>query len=714
MSPRAERPEGRTGSLWRHPLTVIAAAGLLFLTFSGLAITYLPGHVLNQVNVLVHTLVGLLLLVPLVVYLIKHWMDYRRYGLNHFKVTGYVGAAILAACLYTGVTLTWDGLFGTRIAYPDRTIHLVSTWAFVAFMLPHVIWLLLRDRKGSRELVRSATQAYVVRTVTGTVAFCAVILGVWLARPQVELQTEFPEDYSYVYADGDDRRPFSPSMAHTENDAPIDQRLLAGSRGCGSEGCHTEIYREWAVSAHRWAAMDVGFQSIQSTMAAQNGYESTRYCGGCHDPISLFSGTKNTDPDHLTDAIGYDEGISCLACHGIRTTDLQGNANYLIHGPDRYLFELQDGPVAKRVSDFLIRTYPKQHVDLLSKRLFKKPEYCAACHKQFIDEDLNNVGRVQLQNQYDMWDKSKWHAKNGDPTQTIECRECHMPLVYDSTDPAAGDELDYNRSPGDRAHRSHRFIAANQLMPLLLKSTLAKDVGEEAVDEQIELTRLWLRGEFPVPEIAEKWAEGPAVPIQLIAPARVAPGEEFVVRVAITANKVGHDFPTGPLDIIQSWVEIQATDERGNVVFSSGTVDDRNFIEPGSFLFKAEPVDQYGNLIDRHNLWEMTGVRYRRSMMPGFQDVAEYRMLCPSSVGPGSDQHLERFQEQALVLPEGSEGKITVTARLRYRKIDQFLLNFLYGEGEAHETSLTSPITDLSEATAEILVAPRDLGMIER
>jgi hypothetical protein len=65
---------------------------------------------------------------------------------------------------------------------------------------------------------------------------------------------------------------------------------------------------------------------------------------------------------------------------------------------------------------------------------------------------------------------------------------------------------------------------------------------------------------------------------------------------------------------------------------------------------------------------------------------------------------LEHYQEHEVALPENAVGKITLQARLRYRKIDQFLLNFLYGEGEAHETHLTSPITDLSEDTAEILV----------
>ena len=54
---------------------------------------------------------------------------------------------------------------------------------------------------------------------------------------------------------------------------------------------------------------------------------------------------------------------------------------------------------------------------MLSKRAFKKPEYCAACHKQFIDKEVNRVGWVQLQNQYDNWKASHWHDPEGDPNQ---------------------------------------------------------------------------------------------------------------------------------------------------------------------------------------------------------------------------------------------------------------------------------------------------------
>ena len=164
------------------------------------------------------------------------------------------------------------------------------------------------------------------------------------------------------------------------------------------------------------------------------------------------------------------------------------------------------GPIEKPPF-YGIRTYPGEHARL-SKRMYKSPQYCAACHKQFIDEEINRVGWVQLQNQYDNWAASKWYTE-GDPARTIECRECHMPLV-DSTDPAAGDPSDYNRTPGDRKHRSHRFIAANQFMPAVLQL--------EGWEEQVRLTEEWLRGEFEIPEIKDKWVEGPIVQIALEAP----------------------------------------------------------------------------------------------------------------------------------------------------------------------------------------------------
>ena len=677
------------GSRWAYHAAYLTSGLLLFETVTGLIIYLLPFSLTTQFSVILHTVVGIPFLIPLSWYLARHWWDYRNYAMNHYKATGYAALLAVLICAVSGVVLTVQAVFGTRISYLWDTVHVVSTFAIMAFTVPHVVLLLVRERKRPVDAaVRQDARRYGYRSLgTAGVGFLLLVLAV-VAYQSPELRNEFPDDYSYSY--GEDR-PFAPSLARTESGGAYDDRTLAGSFSCGNSRCHEEIVAEWSVSAHRWAAMDPAFQAVQQMMGKQNGPESTRYCGGCHDPISLFSGTKNIFTEELTNLVGYDEGVSCLVCHAVHTTDLKGNANYVVGQLPRYAFELAEGPLASFTSDFLIRAYPRFHVETLGKKLFKTPEYCAACHKQFIDEEVNNVGWVQLQNQYDNWRKSHWNHP-GKADRTIECRECHMPLVA-SKDPASGDGLDYNRSPDDGKHRSHRFLGANQFMPALLKL--------EGAEEQNELTRKWLRGELEVPEIADKWAAGPAVPIEIAAPAEARPGEEINIRVNITSNKVGHDFPTGPLDIIQAWIELEITDALGNVVFHSGTVDERNFIEPGSFLFKAEAVDQYGNLIDRHNLWEMVGVRYRRSLFPGFADAAEYSFSCPSVLSTEKKPPLEK-EDFAFKAPSDFSGKLRVRAKLRYRKVDQFLLNFLFGE----DTKVTSPITDMSEDEAVIAVVP--------
>ncbi|MFV2070993.1 MAG: multiheme c-type cytochrome, partial [Pirellulales bacterium] len=453
------------GSRWTYHLSYLTSGLLLFETATGLAIYLLPFSLTTQFSVLVHTVVGLPFLIPLVWYLVRHWLDYRTYAMNHYKATGYVALVAVLFCAVSGLVLTVQAVFGTRISYFWDSVHVVSTFGIIAFTAPHVLLLVVRERRGRRspEIRRAVARFGRGTLLTAGAGFLLVALAALLYKP-AELNNRFPADYSFKF--GEDR-PFAPSLARTDSGGAYDARTLSGSFSCGTSRCHESIAAEWSVSAHRWSSMDAAFQTVQEVMAKQNGPESTRYCGGCHDPISFFSGTKNIFADNLTNLTGYQEGVSCLVCHAVHTTDLKGNANYVLGQVPRYAFELDDGPVAKFVSDFLIRAYPAYHVGSLSKGLFKTPEYCAACHKQFIDAEVNNVGWVQLQNQYDNWRKSRWNHP-GDANRTIECRECHMPLV-DSTDPASGDGRDYNRSTNDGKHRSHRFLAANQFMPGLLK-----------------------------------------------------------------------------------------------------------------------------------------------------------------------------------------------------------------------------------------------------
>jgi hypothetical protein len=679
---RSVLPAGlQTG--WSTLLARITAAVLFFELVSGLAVTFGPFHPALEWNLILHASIGSLAIVPLVLYFVRHWKEYCTQVLNDVLLLGYVAVGALLVCMLSGAVVTVQGLFSIKTSSELRYVHLISTLLAAAATPPHIFIAWWRRRSAG---AAKGTVGWLVVGPAATVAGACLAGLLTVAYSGIKYRNQFPGDYSYAF--GKDR-PFAPSLAHTSTNGAFDPRSLSGSETCGSSGCHTEIYAEWKTSAHRYAAMDPIFQAIQNVMAKQNGPESTRYCGGCHDPISLFSGTKNIFAEKLTGLDGYNEGISCLACHSIQKTDIRGNANYTVRQPEEYLWQWSpDRSLGAMARNFLIRTWPSPH-NRLSKRMYKKPEYCAACHKQFIDQEVNRVGWVQLQNQYDNWAASHWNHQ-GDARTTVECRECHMPLVA-SNDPAAGDSADYNRSPDDHKHRSHRFLAANTFVPTLLHL--------DGADRHVELTKRWLQGQIDIPEIREKWAEGPVVKIRVEVPSTAAPGKSIPVRVIMTSNKVGHDYPTGPLDMIQSWVELRVTDEQGNEIFSSGRRDARNFLVPGTFLFKAEPVDQYGNLIDRHNLWEMVGVRYRRSLFPGYSDTVEYNVMCPSG-GPRVPASKTAANREFSVPVGRKSGKLRIEATLHYRKIDQFLLNYTLGE----KAGFTAPVVDIASTTALLCV----------
>jgi hypothetical protein len=691
-TPAAPREAWRARKIagWSATSPRLVTGLLLFLAVTGLSLTFLPFSVFNQHGVLTHTLLG-------VTRHVRAWWDAP---LSHIKFTGWVSGVMTIVCAVSGLVLTYEGAFARSITYAWRMTHTLSTFGLILFLAPHLWALLVRERKargdpGTAEVLRGIRGHWRVAGFTLAVTMAATAGLAFAIRPP-ELVNTFPEDYERDPYDG--AGPFAPSLATTAHGGAIDPRSLAGSASCGTAGCHEQIYAEWLPSAHAYAARDAAFQAIQGVMAQQNGPVSTRYCAGCHDPVSLFAGSKDFGVPELTERHGFEEGISCLACHAIEQTDVQGNANYVIHQPSRYVWELREGPLAKALGDFVIRTYPDHHVESLSRTMFKTPEFCAACHKQFIDESVNKVGWVQLQNQYDNWKASRWNAP-GAPEETLECRECHMPLT-DSLDPAAGDLADYNRDADDGKHRSHRFLGANQFIPVLQEL--------EGGAEHAALVEQWLRGEVEIAEIEDRWRPGPAVPIDLRAPAEVRAGDPITLSVRLLNNKVGHDFPTGPLDIIQAWVEIVVTDDSGATVFHTGTVDERNFIETGTFMFKAEPVDRYGNLIDRHNLWEMVGVRFKRSLFPGAEEVASFEFSCAGTSPPGPEEIGEfPLEERAEVVAPAGVTKLTVDARLNYRKVDQYLLNFAFGE----DSGLSSPVTVMSTARATIHVVPDEAAV---
>jgi hypothetical protein len=686
---------GRSAAIdgWRSPLAIATGGLLLGLAATGLWIYLAPFSVGGQLQVLLHTLLGLLFVVPGVVYLVRHFAVWWRQKVTATMVLGYLLALLVVVCGVSGLVVTWQAALGPRLARFWDLTHLLSGLAVTGLLVAHLLGALFRRLAAARrdlELAAAMRRFGGRATAAGLLPMALALMAAPLLWPKAPVEHPLPEGYSLPeYAQQFDEyrgSPFAPSYARTASGKLVEPWVLAGSASCGTAGCHQEILAEWEPSAHRFSAMNPPFQAVQREFAVARGAAETRYCAGCHDPISLFAGAKDIHNLDLS-APGMQEGISCVVCHTITQADQRGNADFVLEPPRRYLWEDAER-VGKWVSDFLIRAYPRQHLADYDRPLLRTAEYCGACHKQFIPEALNRFGLVAGQNQYDEWRNSHWHT--GEEETTLSCRDCHMRLVPGSSDPARGRDDGDRRRAEEPVHRHHGFIAANNFMPRLLDLP--------GWEEHTALTDEWLRGETVLPEIAHLFPAGPVASLRLLAPESARPGEELTFRVVVANDKAGHYFTTGPHDFIQAWLQVRVVGEGGEVVAEWGALDPEsglitdhrgavvpigNARDEGTLVLAGMPVDEDGNLLLRHELWEAAGGTGKRVIFPHYSDAQTFR----------------------LTLPEGAQGLLTLEADLQYRRYRQDFLDLVLPGLEA-EAGVDQPVVVKASDRRAIQVAP--------
>ncbi|MBW2386150.1 MAG: hypothetical protein JRG92_21180, partial [Deltaproteobacteria bacterium] len=246
MSRNAVPSDPRRGRAleWRSRLSIFIGGLLCFEAITGLWIWLLPFSVSSQISVLVHTAAGILFLFPYLVYQGRHWWIYRGRSLSHYLITGYVAFAAIVLNTLSGLILTYQAVFGKVISYAWDTVHIVTTLTILAFLTPHVILLMVRDRKGRAEhaqVVLAAEKRWVRGALAWSIGGLALVALLSAMYEPIQWVNEFPEDYHY----DEGHSPFSPSLATTASVGAYDDRSLTGSESCGSSGCHETIYREW-------------------------------------------------------------------------------------------------------------------------------------------------------------------------------------------------------------------------------------------------------------------------------------------------------------------------------------------------------------------------------------------------------------------------------------------------------------------------------------
>ena len=630
----------------------------VFEALSGIYLYFYDSFTVSrQFTTLIHIIIGLLTLLPAIAYQAPHIIRSVRSSKHLMRNLGLLAFGSVIASLVTGVIWGYEGTRADN--YVVTKLHLITSIAAFAIILMHIgifIW--------SRRSWRLFNIFLPKSNLVFGVAMIAGIFALSHIYKPVEYKNGMPEGYVLKWNDN----PFYPSESMTSTGGIIDAKTMGNSKSCGVAGCHTDIYKQWYSSAHRWSSTDVFYRATEEYMVKTEGMIATRYCGGCHDPIALFAGDQN--PGKGLDTPYSEEGISCIVCHSItQITHLRGSGSFLFTPPTRYIYEGKEGYVPEMLSSLVISSDPETHKETYSKDFYAKPEYCAPCHKQFIGKDTNHWGWLRLQDQYGSWLSSRFSGRNSkgffSDTNLKTCNDCHMPLVK-SDDPAAGP---------DGQVRSHRYVAANTAIPWLL--------GDK---EQLELTEEWLKRREVFLDIYEpRIKDGPRdtkfITQDLYHSAEIAPwvymGDSFELQIGVTNFGVGHHFPDGPIDIHEVWIEAKIVDSEGNLIFSSGAIDKNGEVDEKAHFYRALEVDKYGKLVNKHNLWDMIGHVYVKTIPPGETDIATYEVEVPYWI----------------------KGNLTVMARLRYRKFNQWYTNWALGR-----TDVRLPIVDMARDSITIPV----------
>ena len=651
---------------------------LVFLFFSSIYLYAFPQpNVIYAVVVLFHALVGLIATVYVLILLVRL--------LRESSWTARIGWLLMASAGVLGVILIKLGT--SRPEWNWLYLHIVLALVGTA--------MLFADWSGRRGWLSPGMTHSMARY-----AICFVVLGAlsaagWYlrnARWQNSLRIENPSDSpESMDQEGDGPQgDFFPSSAQVYGRQKIPSKFFMESDSC--QRCHADIYKQWQSSAHHFSSFNnQWYRKSIEYMQDRIGTKPSKWCGGCHDPAVLYSGLMDTPIKQIVHRPEAQAGLGCMMCHSIaRVKSTMGQADFYLEYPRLHELAASKNPIVRTLHDFLVKLNPEPHRRVFLKPFMRHqtPEFCSSCHKVHLDVPVNHYRWVRGFNEYDNWQASGISGQGARsfyyPPHPQQCADCHMPLTHSA---------DFGNING--FVHSHRFPAANTALPtanedaeqlkltedFLKNGILSVDIfavsPETAQAKTIATPESDIQTTFAVGEEAEsKIAAATTEATPISAPLnRVQPvlrrGDTVRVDVVVRTKKIGHFFPGGTVDAYDTWLELKATDDKGQTIFWSGMVEDngKGPVEPGAHFYRSLQIDEHGNPINKRNAWATRSVVYVRLIPPGAADTVHYRMHIPESAG----------------------NKITLHARLCYRKFSWWNTQFAFA-GAPDPTHPASPV----------------------
>ncbi len=647
---------------WRSLSVLILALTAVYLyAFPAANIPY-------AITVLLHTGLGVLLTVGLLVYLFR--------GLSQEQWLARVGWVLMAAGAVLGVALIYLG-----------TSHRMNAWLYahiaicmVGFVLLATAWM---KERGWLATGGARGALGFVALLLGTAAIAS---GAWWVRnvawnnayritnPAISPATMDEE------GDGPHGK-FFPSSGQTKDGKYIPADYFLQSKAC--ERCHADIYKQWESSSHHFSSFNnQWYRKSIEYMQEVAGIKQSKWCAGCHDPALLYSGLFDKPIKETVDRPEARAGLSCMMCHSmVKVKSTMGQGDYVLEYPKLHALAASPNPVMRALHDFMVKLNPEPHRRVFLKPFMRNqvPEFCSECHKVHLDVPVNGYRWIRGFNEYDNWQGSGVSGQGARsfyyPPSPMICSDCHMPLVRSSDEGNIGGYVHSHRFPGANTAvpfanedpvqmaTSTKFLQDKQVTVDIFaispagkkeaEGKAARNVGQElsttfAVGEEAETT---------LPTGIKGEARPITAPLGRVQ-GEVRRGDDVLVDVVVRTRKVGHFFPGGTVDAFDVWLELQAVDEKGQIIFWSGKVEDngKGPVEPGAHFYKSLQIDGHGNAINKRNAWATRAVVYVHLIPPGAADTVHFRMHVPENAG----EH------------------ITLKSKLNYRKFQWFNTQFSF------------------------------------
>lgn len=598
-----------------------------------------------QYMFLMHLAVGVLIVVPVVVFGFAHMFNARKRSNRRAVRVGYALFATALILLGTGIALMRLETLGVNLSIKSPAVRAVMYWAHVIAPLA-AMWLFVLHRLAGKRIKWRVGGAWAAVAC----AFAAAMAGLHSQDPRVWNVAGPKSGEQY----------FFPSLARTATGNFIPERAMMNDDYCLN--CHADVHEKWSHSVHRFASFNnpaylFSVRNTRKKMFERDGkVNGSRFCAGCHDPVPFFSGAfddpKFDDPNYdlASDRLAQ-AGITCTVCHAITNINtVRGNADYTIEESTHYPFAYSDNPMLKWINLQLVKAKPAFHKKTFLKPLHKSAEFCGSCHKVHLPEELNAYKFLRGQNHYDAFLLSgvSGHGVTSfyyPPKAESDCNGCHMPLM-------ASDDFGakFYDDTGELKVHDHQFPSANTAIPHLMGMP----------PWVVEAHQKFLDGVMRVDVFGLK--RGGTIDGELIAPIRpvvpaLTPGESYLLETVIRTVKMGHVFTQGTADSNEVWMDVSVTSGERVIGRSGGMAEDGE-VDPWSHFVNAYVIDREGNRIDRRNAEDIFIPLYNHQIGPGAADVVHYGFRVP---------------------PDVTEP-VTVDVKLQYRKFDTLYVKLFQGE----------------------------------